>query len=92
MAGEPLDNWPEYRRLVLAELERLNAAIIALDAKLDKREQDYNMKMAVVQTDLLTLKIKAGIYGALAGGFFSTVVGIVTTLIWKWPWPAGAGN
>ena len=84
MAGE-LDNWSEYRRLVLAELDRLNKAIELLDEKLDKRERERDAKDAARDRDLLTLKIKAGIYGSLAGGILGALVTLITTIIWKWP-------
>jgi tetrahydromethanopterin S-methyltransferase subunit B len=95
MTGE-LDNWSEYRRLVLAELDRLNKAIEGLDNKIDQRERensDKNAKRdrengdkdAVRDRDLLTLKLKASIYGAMSGAVFSAIVAIITALFYKWP-------
>ena len=87
MAGDPnvVESWQEYRRLVLAELERLDDAIKNLDEKLDKRDKEQDAKVSAINLELLTLRIKASIYGALAGAIFSTLVAIVTALIYRWP-------
>ena len=87
MAGDPnvIESWQEYRRLVLAELERLDDAIKNLDEKLDKRDKEQDAKVSAINLELLTLRIKASIYGALAGAIFSTLVAIVTALIYRWP-------
>ena len=81
----PVEGWQEYRRLVLAELERLDDAIKNLDEKLDKRDKEQDAKVSAINLELLTLRIKASIYGALAGAIFSTLVAIVTALIYRWP-------
>ena len=84
MADETqLQSWQEYRRLVLAELERLDKAIQTLDAKLDKRDIENAEKLAKINIDLLTLKIKASVYGALAGGIFSALVALGSTLLYR---------
>ena len=88
MAGDTytlVESWQEYRRLVLAELERLDDAIKNLDEKLDKRDKEQDAKVSAINLELLTLRIKASIYGALAGAIFSTLVAIVTALIYRWP-------
>ena len=84
MAGE-LDNWSEYRRLVLAELDRLNKAITGLDEKLDRRFAEQSVKDAARDVDLLTLKLKATIYGAIAGAFLSAVITLGAAAIYKFP-------
>ena len=92
MTGE-LDNWSEYRRLVLAELGRLNKAIEGLDNKIDlrerensdktaKRDRENGEKDAVRDRDLLTLKLKASIWGGVAGAAGSTLVAVGSTLLY----------
>ncbi len=82
MAGESdVESWPEYRRLVLAELVRLNTSMELLDAKFDKREIEHHKDMATIQADVLALKIKAGMWGAVAGLIGSAVVSVVVTFI-----------
>ena len=61
------NGWNEWSKYVLKELERLNTCYERLDEKLDK-----------VNNDIITLKLKAGVWGALAGA----IPVIVTILIW----------
>ncbi len=85
MAGDPnvVESWQEYRRLVLAELERLDVAIKNLDEKLDKRDKEQDAKVSAINLELLTLKIKASVYGALAGAIFSALVAIGSALLYR---------
>jgi hypothetical protein len=87
MAGNEggTEGWLEYRRLVLAELERLDEALHVLDEKLDRRDKAQTEKMAQVGIDLLTLKIKASVYGAIAGAVLSAAVTLGATLLYKYP-------
>ncbi len=50
------NGWIEYRRQVLAELERLADATVRAEVRL-----------AHIEADLSTLKVKSGIWGAVAG-------------------------
>lgn len=70
------DGWPEWRRHVLAELKRAN----------DEREQERN-EIATLRTEMANawskvsieisaLKVKAGLWGAVAG-----VVVVIGTLL-----------
>lgn len=59
--------WNEYRRLVVRELEGLNLRLTSLNDKLDG-------KLSAMQVDLITLKVKAGLLGALGGTVFGAVV------------------
>ena len=85
MAGDPnvVESWQEYRRLVLAELERLDEAIKNLDKKLDERDKAQDVKVSAINMELLTLKIKASVYGALAGAIFSALVAIGSALLYR---------
>ena len=87
MAGDPnvVESWQEYRRLVLNELERLDEAIKNLDKKLDERDKAQDVKVSAINLELLTLKIKASVYGAIAGAIFSGIVAVITALIYRWP-------
>ena len=55
MAGK--DDWSEYQKLVLSELERLDKNVEALDLKVDK-----------IQLEIGLLKYKSSLWGGLAGG------------------------
>ena len=50
------NGWPEYQRLVLAELQRHGVWLAALDQKLD----DLRVEVAM-------LKVRSGLWGAVAG-------------------------
>ena len=69
MPSNPDNNngWSEWSRFVLKELERLNTCYERLDEKLDK-----------MNNDIISLKLKAGVWGALAGA----IPVLVAILIW----------
>lgn len=50
------NGWNEWSKYVLKELERLNACYEKIDSRLD-----------IVQDEITKLKIKAGIWGLVAG-------------------------
>lgn len=56
MSDNPLNGWNEWSRYVLKELERLN------DCYESMRKDMTDMK-----TDLTMLKVKAGVWGLIAG-------------------------
>ena len=85
MSEEIGTGWLEYRRLVLNELERLDEAIKNLDKKLDERDKAQDVKVSAINLELLTLKIKASVYGAIAGANISGIVAVITALIYRWP-------
>ena len=62
------ESWSEYRRLVMAGLKDLKEEMESLNQKLD-----------AVKIDIITLKVKASILGAIGG----TVVSLAVTFIWK---------
>ena len=50
------NGWNEWSKFVLKELERLNSCYENLDAKVDS-----------IKEDVVMLKVKAGLWGALGG-------------------------
>ena len=54
------NNWSKWQNHVLAELKRLNTNMESFEAKNSEDHKD-------IFTTLATLKVKAGIWGALAG-------------------------
>jgi hypothetical protein len=65
MVANEIDNtWQEYSKLILAELERMSMEIARLNAKLDAFRSD---DIANVKVELAMLKVKAGMWGAVAG-------------------------
>jgi hypothetical protein len=61
---ETAGGWDEYRRLVLAALERLEGDIRNLDGKVDG-----------VKTAVTALQVKAGLIGAGAGLVAGALIG-----------------
>ena len=71
MAPKSDNGWDEWRRHVLLELERLNECHKGLGFKVDN-----------VRTDIAMLKVKSGIWGAIAG-MIPTGVLVVVYLLTK---------
>lgn len=67
MHDEYKDDWIEWKRLVLSEIEKLNATIDAIK----KNHQDYLLKSSL---EISRLKIFAAITGAVSGGLASILV------------------
>lgn len=59
-----LENWLEYRKLVLSELERLNVVILTLGKKLDDFKE---VEISNIKVQIAMLNVKAGVWGAVAG-------------------------
>lgn len=60
-------SWEEYRRLVVSELERIDAAMRELDRKLDDALFVRDKGMSELRVEVAILKTKATIFGAIAG-------------------------
>ena len=52
----PVDGWEQYQKLVMAKLEEH-----------DNRFSLINEKLTQIQVDIATLKVKAGVWGGVAG-------------------------
>lgn len=71
--GPSLEGWGEYRRLILAELQRL-----------ERRADETIITLSEIKVEIATLKTRAGMWGAMWGVVASAVVSIITALIiWK---------
>ena len=60
-----MEDWIEYKRLILSQLKKLNETCLTLNSKVD-----------ALSTDITILKVKAGLYGAIAGA--------IPALLLKW--------
>lgn len=65
----PENNWNEYQKLVLAELERLNQQV-----------EDQRRALTALQVQLGMLQVKSGVWGAL-GGLIPVLFLLVTWLL-----------
>lgn len=59
--------WLEYRRLVLAELQRLDDAVKDSESKLLKELKETRVELTEVSKTLRELQAKAGLLGFIAG-------------------------
>ncbi len=59
--------WLEYRRLVLAELHRLDDAVKESESKLLKELKDTRAELTEARQVLSALQAKAGLLGFFAG-------------------------
>jgi len=67
--------WIQYRRLILTELERLGRQQETMSSKLDTIRVEFHARLqAIVETEIgqmrvevAMLKVKAGVWGAIAG-------------------------
>ena len=63
------NGWHEWGKYVLKELERLNTCYTSLDEKIDG-----------IQQDIVMLKVKSGIWGAVAG-FVPAAIALIIVYI-----------
>jgi hypothetical protein len=57
------DSWREYRRLILAELERINKSIVDINAKIEQFRAD---EISQIKVAIAMLQVKSGVWGAIA--------------------------
>lgn len=70
--------WGEYRRLILAELERINNAVRDLSERVERfRQEDVGQ----MKTDIAILKFQAALWGAIAGIAATGIISLAVKLI-----------
>ena len=74
------NGWNEWSKHVLLELNRLNGLYSQLTVALQERNDAMNKEIQDIRVELATLKVRASIWGALAGLIPALVV-IATFLI-----------
>jgi predicted negative regulator of RcsB-dependent stress response len=74
------DGWNEWSKHVLLELNRLNTLYSQLTDALQERNDAINKEIQDMRVELATLKVRASMWGALAGLVPAMVV-IATFLI-----------
>lgn len=69
MPSDDLDerSWPEYRRLVLNELERIDRALGTMNTKLDLGAVERDRGIGDLRVAVAMLQVKCGMWGALSG-------------------------
>jgi hypothetical protein len=72
--------WAEYRRLILAELERMGRDIKAIQQTMtDVRIKD----LSDLKTDIALLKLQAAMWGGLGGTVFGGLVTLAIKYMYK---------
>lgn len=66
--------WGEYRRLILAEIERINKGMVELNNKMDANSESRFSETSQIQVEIAMLKVKSGIFGAMTGGFSAATI------------------
>lgn len=67
MSEAGLEGWGEYKKLVLRELERLEASVADVGRKVDGLQAVNARTLAELSVEIAMLKVKAGVWGAVAG-------------------------
>ena len=84
MPDNESSDWSTYQRLVLSELKRLDASLTKMNSIKHERSNRQQVEMGIMtdlaqlRTDIQSLKIKAGIWGAVAG-----MIPVVSVLLLK---------
>jgi hypothetical protein len=89
MPDKESSDWSTYQRLVLSELKRLDASLTKMNdqnvasikherSNRQQVEMGIMTDLAQLRTDIQSLKIKAGIWGAVAG-----MIPVVSVLLLK---------
>ena len=79
----PVDGWEQYQKLVMDKLEEH-----------DNRFSLINEKLTQIQVDIATLKVKAGVWGGVAG-LIPVIIAVVmffATNTQKWGFPFAGGT
>jgi hypothetical protein len=71
------NQWDEYRRLVIAELERIDRSLGQINVKMDMTTEVRNKEISSLRVEIAILKVKASIFGAACGLAASAIVPIV---------------
>lgn len=69
MPNDQPNGWPEYKKLVMAELERINEQLGGMNKRLNRIEVEIGM-----------LKVKAGVWG-VAGGLIPASIAIAVSVL-----------
>lgn len=60
-------SWKEYRRLILAELERIDKGMVTLNLKMDTTSDMRDIAMTAMRVEIAMLKVKASMWGGFSG-------------------------
>lgn len=78
MTLPPPDDWGQYRRLILAELERIAGDISRINEKIERFRQD---DISQIKTDIALLKFQAAMWGAGASIVVSAIIALILRFV-----------
>ena len=70
-------SWAEYRRLVLAELQRIDEGLLTINKKLDSNFADRDRQIGDLRVEMGMLKVKSSVFGALTGLAAALIVAFI---------------
>ena len=76
-------SWAEYRRLILAELERIDRGMSSLNGKMEIAMTIRDEAMSKMRVEIAMLKVQAGIWGAASGMLGSAVISAIIVQVLK---------
>ena len=79
MAGVDNNSWGQYQKLVTKEKTMKSQEVKLVMEKLEKHDGKFSnidSKLTQIQVDIATLKVKAGVWGGIAG-LVPVVLGLV---------------
>lgn len=76
------DNWNEWSKYVLKELERLSDAYEEMSKELSSVRVDEAKALGGIRTEIATLKLRAGLWGAV-GAAIPTIATVLLLLLLK---------
>lgn len=74
------NGWNEWSKFVLKELERQSDCIDEVNKSIARLTHDMNKRFEEVNIEIATLKVKAGLWGAL-GGAIPVALGLLIMFI-----------
>jgi len=74
-------DWKSWRIFVLKELERLSCNLDAIQARVEKDEKEFTIKIGDLTLRINSLEIRSGLFGAVSGSL-STIV-VLLLVFWK---------
>lgn len=80
-----VDGWAEYRRYLIATLERLEASVTTLNQRLDDFRHDGNAEVSRLREEMNALRIEFGmqkVRTSLLGAAAGSVPPVVVAIIW----------
>ena len=77
---EGKDTWDEWKKFVLSKLEELQKDINDQSKSFEDKNDKIMTSLNNIRLEILTLKIKSGLWGAFAGGLSAAVAAVLALM------------